>query len=273
MRFLLFAVMLLFLLAAAAVFLTATRLRKRPLTGLTGYDYAHRGLWGGAIPENSLPAFRAAAEAGYGIELDVQLTADRQLLVFHDDSLERMCHVARDIRECSLADLRELRLAGTDEHIPSFADALAAVDGRVPLIVEIKSCKRISLLCELADRQMRAYHGPCCVESFDPRAVRWFRRHHPEMIRGQLAFGLTRDLYQKRTLNRFLASMTGNTFGRPDFIAFDIRTADSRPFRFVKRLFRPWTVAWTVSDQQTMNSLRSEWDLQIFEGFRPARRS
>ena len=115
--------------------------RRRALrTAFAGRNYAHRGLFSKdqAVPENSLPAFEAAAAAGYGIELDVQFTADRQLLVFHDDTLDRMTGTHGWVRDFSYADIAVMPLKGTAYHAPLFAEVLAAVDGRVPLIVEIK---------------------------------------------------------------------------------------------------------------------------------------
>ena len=265
---------LLILIVAAGlyVFLALPNLPRRPLDGLTGRDYAHRGLWDDSIPENSLPAFRRAAELGFGIETDVHITRDDQLVVFHDDSLERMCGDPRMLADLTLAELRELRLKGTDERIPTFDEFLAAVDERVPVIVEIKTDKRIGLLCEMTDRRLRTYRGVYCVESFDPRAVRWYRLHRPDIIRGQLAFGLVKPGTWPHTLtNRLLASLMQNVLGRPDFIAFDAETDRSLPMRLQRRL-RPSFVAWTVRSQRQMDSLRGRYDLQIFERFVPGGR-
>ena len=257
------------LTAGLYLVLALPNLPRRPLDGLAGYDYAHRGLWDDGIPENSLPAFRRAAELGFGIETDVHITRDDQLVVFHDDSLERMCGDGRMLADLTLAELRQLRLKGTDEPIPTFDEFLAAVDERVPIIVEIKTDKRVGLLCEKTDQRLRTYRGVYCVESFDPRAVRWYRLHRPDIIRGQLAFGLVRPGSWPHTpTNRLLASLMQNVLGRPDFIAFDAETDRSLPMR-VQRLFRPSFVAWTVRSQRQMDKLRSRYDLQIFEGFVP----
>ncbi|EKC67601.1 glycerophosphoryl diester phosphodiesterase, partial [human gut metagenome] len=115
----------------------ATRAQKAPFLYR---NYAHRGLHteDGTVPENSLPAFRAAAEAGYAVEMDVHLTADDQLVVFHDDTLERMCGVPGVIDDFTLAELRALHLGDTDCVIPTFAEALEALGGRVPLLLEVK---------------------------------------------------------------------------------------------------------------------------------------
>lgn len=267
--------MLLILIPAALVllylYLIAPR-RRRPLGVLAQYDYAHRGLWNEDRPENSLPAFRAAAENGFGIELDVHLTTDGKLAVFHDDTLKRMCGDPRRVDACSLSELKALRLKDSDETIPSLEEVLAVIDSRVPLIVEVKTGPDLDILCAMIDTAMQAHRFAYCVESFDPRAVKWWRKHRPGVIRGQLALGMTRNVHPKKRILYFLASMMENVFGRPDFIAFDVMTDNSLPFRLVSRLYHPWRVAWTVRSARQMARLRDDWDLQIFEGFVPERR-
>lgn len=265
------AFLLLMLIPIGYLFLIAPRLPRRPLGNLAGWDYAHRGLWNEELPENSLPAFQNAMDHGFGMEMDVHLTADDKLVVFHDDSLQRMCGDPRRIADCTLADLAALRLNGR-EPIPTLDEFLKLVRGQVPLIVEIKTCKRIDRLCALTAERLDAYSGDYCIESFDPRAVAWFRKHRPSVIRGQLAFGLVKPSANRKTpINRFVASLTQNVLGRPDFIAFEAETDHSLPMRLA-RLFRPWLVAWTVRDAETMRKLRGRYDLQIFEGFVPENR-
>ena len=164
----------------------ATRAQKAPFLCR---NYAHRGLHteDGSVPENSLPAFRAAAEAGYAVEMDVHLTADDQLVVFHDDTLERMCGVQGVIDDFTLAELRALRLGKTECVIPTFAEALEALGGRVPLLLEVKRGHDNRRLCALTLEALRTYTGPYCVESFDPTIVAWFRRNAPDILRGQLS--------------------------------------------------------------------------------------
>ena len=152
------------------------------------YDYAHRGLHNRekGVPENSLMAFELAARGGFGMELDVQLTQDGQVVVHHDRSLGRTCGVERNIDEMTCQELSGCRLFGTQEKVPLFSQVLELVDGRTPLIVEIKSYARQEELCQKTMALLEGYPGLYCVESFDPRVVRWFKRHHPGIIRGQL---------------------------------------------------------------------------------------
>lgn len=261
-------VLVLTALLAVYVFLAFPHLPRRKIDHLAGYDYAHRGLWNDQLPENSLAAFKNAVDNGFGIELDVHVTADDQLVVFHDDTLDRMCGVSGKVADKTLAELRTLRLKGTNCLIPTFDEFLDVVGGKVPLIIEIKSNKRNDLLCSLLWARLQRYEGPYCMESFDPRAVQWFRKNAPQVIRGQLAYGRGR---KKITLiNVLLGTLIQNVLGRPDFIAYEAAT-DNNPAMWVQRLLRPWLVCWTIHSQADMDRQRSRYDLQIFDGFVPKR--
>lgn len=161
-----------------------------------GHNCAHRGYFGKdqRPPENSLPAFAAAAQNGYGIELDVQFTSDRRLVVFHDDTLDRMTPAKGFVHDMDWADFSAQPLAGSNEHPPLFADMLRTVaetNPDTPLIVEIKSRAEYSKtyleeLCRATIAELKAYPGPYCIESFDPRVVGIVRRQAPDILRGQL---------------------------------------------------------------------------------------
>lgn len=258
------------------VLLILPRLPRRDIGDLLGWDYAHRGLWNENRPENSLPAFRAAVEGGFGIELDVHLTADGRLVVHHDNSLQRMCGVDKRIAQSTLAEIRACRLLDTGEAVPTFDEVLEIVDGKVPLIVEIKVEKgNHAALSKTVYERMQRYDGPWCMESFQPQAVAWFRRNAPEVIRGQLAFNHVArskncgDLL----LNIGIASLLQNLLSRPDFVAYEAKSEKwySLPMR-VMRLARPWLAAWTVRSQEDMDALRKKYDIQIFEGFVPRKK-
>ena len=165
-------------------------MRQYTAADFRGFYYAHRGLYDNhhGIPENSLAAFRAAAEKGYGVELDVQLSSDGQVVVFHDDTLDRVCGVHGNVADFPLADLQRMKLLDTDEAMPLFTDVLAVLrQGAGPLIVELKTGPRNTELCEKTRELLRSYPGVFCIESFDPRIVLWFRKNAPEIFRGQLS--------------------------------------------------------------------------------------
>ena len=238
--------------------------RREPFAGRT---YAHRGLYrkDQLIPENSLPAFARAAEAGYGIELDLQLTKDDRVVVFHDDTLLRGCGVDRPLSDLTFEELQALQLFGTCERIPLFSDVLALVKGRVPLIVEFKtSGSRNDRLCALACELLDAYEGLYMVESFDPRIVRWFRLHRPSVIRGQLA--CRPESYKKGTpfpVPLIFGYCLANFMGRPQFIAYAL---EKKPFTVrLAELLGAMKVCWTSHNPY----MHKGQDVVIFEFYRP----
>lgn len=258
------------------------RRSKKRFAPLMGWDYAHRGLHDNrgengqppVRPENSMAAFRAAVEAGYGIELDVQLTRDGQMVVFHDDTLPRVCGVSGRVDAHSYEELLAFPLLGSAERIPLFADVLSMVDGRVPLIVELKMSPVNNYpVCEAASKILRDYHGDYCMESFSPLAVKWFRRYRPGVIRGQLSSRLTPLAKTgKEKLSYFAVThLLTNCLCRPDFIAYDHTAAKGNLSLWLCRhLFGTVPVAWTIRSQEDYDRARSRFDLMIFEGFRPA---
>lgn len=235
-----------------------------------GANIAHRGLHRAdrSVPENSLAAFRDAAENGYAIELDVHLTADDRVVVFHDDSLRRVCGVEQDVEALTWRELRELRLDGTGEHIPMLSDVLAEVRGRVPIVVELKTSPRRRELCERTWELLRAYNGDYCIESFDPRIVRWWRLNAPGVLRGQLSctreqFGESATPVQAFFLSRLLC----NFLGRPQFIAYGLDGRKPLLVRLVEKM-GAMRFCWTSHDWK--NEVSN--DAVIFEFYRPRQR-
>ena len=232
---------------AAAYWMTTGGVPKRsaPATWLAGRRFAHRGLHSGAHPENSLGAFAAAAEAGYGVELDVRRTADGALVVMHDAELTRMTGDPRAVSDVTLADIRRLRLSGTAEPVPTLHEALDAVGGRVPVLVEIKSKGRTGLEDAVASELSR-YEGPAAAISFNPLALAQVARAAPEIARGQLVGTLADEpvpAYQKALLRKGILDWKS----RPDFVAFELATVPSFDAWLQRRHGRP-IVAWTAEN-------------------------
>ncbi|MBQ3090503.1 MAG: glycerophosphodiester phosphodiesterase [Oscillospiraceae bacterium] len=236
-----------------------------------GIYYAHRGLHDNRsqAPENSMAAFQKAVEAGYGIELDVQLTRDRIAVVFHDETLSRVCGVEGKVRDYTYEQLRSFYLCGTQERIPLFADVLALVDGQVPLIIELKAYENPETVCRLADQLISAYQGPYCIESFHPFAVRWYRKHRPQVIRGQLASNFNRPERREPVHEAMVHHLLTNFLSRPDFIAYDHQYEGNLSRRLCCRLFRALAVTWTIKSPQQLEKVKDKFRLFIFEGFRP----
>ena len=235
-----------------------------------GVNYAHRGLHSRdrSIPENSLSAFRQAAQEGYGIELDVRLSKDGKVVVFHDDTLDRVCGVHARVDELTWEELRALRLYGTDEQIPLFSDVLRSIRGAEALIVEIKNGPRNRELCEKTKALLDGYRGNVCIESFNPLIVAWFRVHARHLVRGQLATSLsdyTKD-GQPVAAGFVLHNTLLNFLSRPQFIAYRI---GRRP-----PLVRLCTALGALNIGWTSHEPRSErtHDAVIFEFYRPRQR-
>ncbi len=238
---------------------------------LFGAYYAHRGLHDNETeaPENSMAAFRKAVEAGYGIELDVQLSKDLVPVIFHDETLKRVCGVDGKVRDYTYEELQRFRLCKSQERIPLLADFLKMVDGRVPLIIEIKAHGRAAEVCAAADELICKYQGAYCIESFDSRAVGWYKKHRPEVIRGQLSSNFRRS-ERKEDIGMFCVHyLLGNFYCRPDFIAYDHRYKKNLSRRIACNLFGALSVAWTIRSQKELDAARDSFELFIFEGFRP----
>ncbi len=233
---------------------------------------AHRGLFDNesSAPENSIRAFQKAVDAGYGIELDVQMTTDGRLVVFHDESLKRMCGVDRILTDCSLEELKALRLADSEAGIPLLSDVLAAIGGKVPVIIEIKSDGDWLHTTELTAKMLDRYEGRYCIESFHPLVVRWFRRHRPAVIRGQLSTNYFKDdMDQPRIISFLLTNLLLNFLSRPDFIAYNQLWSSQWGYRICRRLFRVVNAAWTIQSPEDMERAKENFEIIIFDGFLP----
>ena len=221
-------------------------------------------------PENSLPAFRAAAEAGYGIELDVQLTKDGIPVVFHDFTLDRVCGVSGKVCRFTWEELSAFRLNGTDERIPKFEEVLETVNGRVPLLIEYKVELFDTSVCRVCDRLLKHYPGLYCIESFNPLVLRWYKKNRPQIVRGQLSAKF-RDVYSPFHYVYLspLHHLLFNFLTKPDFIAYDFTCAGALSRRLCRNLYRNLSVAWTIRSKEDMEACKKQFDLFIFEGFRP----
>ena len=258
MQILAYAVSFVSVLVALYLILAAPCLRRK---GMSARLIAHRGLFDPqkGVPENALGAFKAACRAGYAIELDVQITLDGIAVVFHDDDLGRMCGVDGDIREMSFAELSALRLSGTDEHIPTFAEVLALVGGRVPLLVELKhNPRRTALVCAALDA-LSGYQGEFVIESFDPMVLRELKKRDREVPRGQLV----------GRKSGVLSLLMFNCFSRPDFVAFEAGMARSWVIWVQRNLFRTPLAVWTLKSYEQLEKQKNDAQMLIFDSFRP----
>lgn len=239
---------------------------------LIGTPLAHRGLHGDGVPENSLDAFRAAAEAGYGAELDVMLAGDGTAVVVHDAVLTRLTGVEVRVGDRDVADLQQLRLltAGgerSDQVVPTLAQALRALAGQ-PVMVEIKSWRlRAGRLEEAVADVLDDHHGPACIASFNPMTVRWFRRNRPDIVRVLTA---TADADERlpAVVRRRLAELRDVAAVAPHAISYDLAGLPNLATDTWRAAGGP-LVTWTVRDGSDLAKAREVADNLIFEGVRP----
>lgn len=263
------------ILAAAAVAGAAALLPWAVLHGrrdgpgwenIEGARYAHRGLHGPGVPENSMAAFRRAAEAGYGAELDVHLTRDGRLAVIHDADLTRMCGVPGLVEEQTAEELSALRLAGTEEPIPFLEEVLPLFAGKAPLIVELKTDRHnAAALARAVTDCLDRFAVDACVESFDPRPLLWLRISRPDVLRGQLSKDFHRDPGRQNAWNRLaLTNLFYNVFSRPDFIAYRFQDRRRAAVGLCRR-FGARLALWTLRGPEETAQAEREGALPIFE--------
>ena len=258
------------LLVVLYLFSLRCRRGHKGLAALRGWKYAHRGLHGENRPENSMAAFRAALEGGYGIELDIHLLRDGNLAVIHDSSLKRTAGVDVNIEDLATEDLEKYHLEGTDETIPAFSQVLELFAGKAPLIVELKAeRKNCAALAEAACKMLDSYQGPYCIESFDPRCIMWLKKHRPDIIRGQLSRNFMKTESPVPAIVRFLMThQLENFMIVPDFVAY--RYADRKNLSnfLVRKFWGVQGVSWTIRSQEDLEIAEKEGYLPIFEAFR-----
>ena len=259
------------IIGVTLVFLIMPRVTDRADMDMLTSDYTHRGLWSKQIPENSLPAFALSIEQGFGIELDVQLSSDGVVMVFHDPNLKRMCGVNSRVSVNKAAVLKTLSLGGTQYTIPTLEDVLAMVDGRVPLLIEIKGEGKEEQLCRAVAEMLDMYPGPFAVQSFNPLVLKWFKKFRPRFPRGQLVTKVNKVKGRKAPrLTAFLMSnLFLNVISRPDFISVSGKRMNNLPFKLCVGLFKCRGFVWTVRNQNQYRKCHSKGLYTIFERFLP----
>lgn len=246
--------------------------RRKEITDYLNCFYAHRGLHdnNNGIPENSLIAFEKAILYGYGIELDVQLTKDNVAIVIHDDNLIRVCGINKKVSETTYDEISKLKLLNSNIGIPKLTDVLNLVEGKVPLIVELKTADDIKNNCKIIANILDGYSGRYCVESFNPFIMQWFKRHRQKVLRGQLSTNYFKEKVDQNFLNKFMLShFLLNFISRPDFIAFNIKYKNMLSLKISKWLLNTPLFAWTVRSNQQLEEIKDFFDSFIFEQFIP----
>lgn len=252
-----------------------------PRQGAPGWEalglarYAHRGLHSltAGRPENSMAAFRAAVELGFGAELDVHLMRDGSLAVVHDSSLKRVCGREAVIEDLTAPELAGYPLQGTPETIPLLEDVLELFAGRAPLIIELKAERgNAAALTDAVMARLEGWQGTYCIESFHPAVLLRLKGRYPQVLRGQLSQNFLRGSEAgglSWPVRLALTLLLTTVFTRPDFIAYNYRDRACPSLRLMRRLYGVREVGWTIRDRAVMEALEREGVTPIFEGFVP----
>ena len=235
-------------------------------TWLIKQPIAHRGLHDDTAPENSLAAFENAIKHGYAIELDVHMTRDGELVVFHDDSLDRMTDATGDLREKGFNEIFEITLKGSEEKIPLLSEVLKLVDGKVPLLIEVKDHKHIGIAEEKIKDALENYHGKFALQSFNPFIVKWFKKNT------DFTTGLLSCFFEGvplATINKILLkNLTFLRYTKADFVSYEYHAATT--YKKIKKLKNKLPILfWTVPSQEEADKFKEYCDNIIFEGFLP----
>ncbi len=223
---------------------------------------AHRGLWSESIPENSLPAYKKAAEKNYPVEIDVYLTKDNVIVSFHDDTLSRMTGQDGHVWDYTYDELQAFRLNGSEHTIPRLSEILALCENRSPLLIEIKDQPNGKFLVEKLVSALKKYEGEFAVQSFNPLYIAKIRKLAPEFIRGVLA--TTEVGMLKSAIKRHIVkNMSLNFLAKPDFVSYNYK-GYPLPDRKVKNKV---CLAWTVTSYEIWDKIKPYVDNIIFEGF------
>lgn len=251
------------------LFLIAPK-KDRGVNKFTRVKYAHRGLHNEKRAENSMSAFLTAANVGYAIELDVRLSKDGRLVVFHDSTLDRVCGVEGKVSDFTASELSKFSLNGTGEGVPLFTDVLAAINGKVPLLVEIKedgmSTDTAAAVCEV----MKNYKGLYLIESFSPFALRVVKKRLPNAYRGILSFRYLGERKFRKPHFLVLQLLMANFYCRPHFIAYDHNHPRCISLKLIRAFFKVPILAWTVrSREEEVVAYNNGFDAVIFENYCP----
>lgn len=231
--------------------------------------YAHRGLHNANKPENTLPAFKAAVSCGFGIELDVRLSADKTVVVIHDDDLTRLADMPGKVEDYTADELSAMSILGSGYGIPTLKEVLKCVNKQVPLLIEIKSEGAAGKLEEEVYKILAPYDGEYAIQSFSPLSLRWFMKNSPQTVRGQLACGFSKGAEHISAFKKFFVkNLLTNFLCRPNFISYEYTGAGTGVVKRLRKSGLP-IIVWTINRQEELNRVFFESDSVIFEGFTP----
>lgn len=216
------------------------------------------------IIENTLEAFEKAIEKGYLIELDIRRLKDNTIVVFHDDNLKRLAGIDKKVSELTFDEIKQVNLLDTNSKIPTLEEVLNMVDGRVPILIEIKSNFKVGVLEKDLSRLLKKYKGKFAIQSFNPLSLRWFKINNPKILRGQLSYGYNK--LKNKPIQRFvMKNMLLNFLSSPDFISYKV--ADISKEKVLKIKKKMPILGWTVDNKEDYEKYKSTYTNLICEKF------
>ncbi len=242
----------------------------KDLTWLKKEYIAHRGLHtrDQTIPENSKKAFQNALKHGYAIECDLNILKDGTVVVFHDKDLNRLCGLDQKLSELTFEDIKDKKILKSDETIMRFDELLSLVGGKVPLLIELKPFGDTQKLCEEVAKHLDAYPHAYAIFSFHPNIVYWFKKHRPNVIRGQISEYFRLDKHMNPLMKYGMKSLFFNRFTKPDFISYGIHDL---PNKYCDRAFKKGmtVISYAAKNQDELDFVRSTYHNVVFEHFIP----
>lgn len=230
---------------------------------------AHRGLHSNpSIPENSLSSFQRAIDCALPIELDLQISRDGKIIVFHDDDLKRICNDDRLVSQVDFDELLTLSLFESNQKIPSLDEVLTFVAGRVPLLIEIKNRNYDGRLEDCIYECLRNYEGEYAIQSFNPFTVDHFRRKDSKILRGMIS-GTGRDFELPFWKTFVLKNLILLPLVRPHFINYEAEGLHLLAISLIRELTSIPILGWTINSPELMNRYQGQCDNIIFESFDP----
>ena len=224
---------------------------------------SHRGLHQNRlIPENSLKAFEKAVLKNFAIELDITISKDEQIVVFHDETLYRLCGIKQNIEDMNYSFFKELKLYESDEYIPLFKEVLELIKGKVPLIVEIKKHKKIGLLESGLIQLLNNYKGEYFICSFEKDILSYLKFNNPNLKRG-LIFESLPQKFKKYNKTIFLYKFFKT---KPDFVSLDYKLISTCIYKFCLKKSIP-IITWTIKTKEDYEKVDKKVDAIIFENF------
>ena len=219
------------------------------------YIITHRGIHDNInIYENTLEAFKLSIKKGYAIELDVRMTKDKQIVVFHDNNTKRLTKKDLIVEENTYQELNNQNIL----HIPLLTEVLELVKGKVPLLIEIKPTKKDYELAPHLMTILNNYEGKYAIQSFNPKVLYWFRKNYPQILRGQLSMKYTK--HKISSIKKYILSkMLFNKITKPNFISYKYNELNIEQIKKYKKQ-NIYVIGWTITNEKEYNHYKKYYD-------------